>query len=110
MNWLLKIGGGFLTSKFSGYLALAALSGVLGLGWYIDNLRSNYALLQEKCLQRTNPAAESFAEELRDANQQKFDELRSILADAEHACLEWVYDPNNPPAGTNPPVPNPFER
>lgn len=94
----------FLASKFSGYIALLALSGVLALGWYIDDLRSDYALLKEKCYQRTNPAAESFAEELKSANQNKFDELRSILDGAEHACLEWVYDPNNPPTGTPSPL------
>ena len=106
MNWLLSLPSVFLQSKLSGWIAVAALSGVFGLWWYIDNLQDKYRELQVECLVKSSPEIQALADDLKNRNTQEYDALRDLLDDAEHPCLDWVYDPSSP-ARENPSLRNP---
>lgn len=95
MNWLFSLGSGFLTSKLSGWIALAAVSAIFALWWRYDYITDQLA----KCRADTylarneNPEIRQITDELKRRSTEEFDALRDRLDDAEHPCLDWVYDP-----------------
>lgn len=110
MNWLLSLGSGFLTSKLSGWIALAAVSVVFVIWWRLDYLGDQLAACRADAYvaTRENPELEKLTDELKQTETDRYDELRRILDSAEHPCLDWVYDPNGQDA-QSPSVRNPGE-
>lgn len=93
MNWLLSLPGLFLRSPLSGWIAVAAVSAAGGLWFYIDNLRDKYFALQAECYKERSAELDQLGDQLKDAAREEFDKLRDALDNAEHPCLDWVYDP-----------------
>jgi hypothetical protein len=94
----------FLASKFSGWLSLGLFTLVGGFLWAFDERGDELKLLKEQCLAKNSPATTELADELVTRYEQDLKELQDQLANTEHACLDWVYDPDAEASRSNPSV------